>query len=293
VTLHWLIEPGLWSNDAVRTGVGVGAVVAVVSALVGLFTVMRAQSFAGHALADVATAGGAGAAVWGVSPLAGFVVASLAGAGAMEAIGVERVRQRDVATGVVLGGATGLSALFLYLITLNSSSTGSTQSILFGSLFSVSRTTFYVIAVLSVLVCLALAWLGRPLLFVSLSPDAATARGVAVARGALLYTLLMAITVGLSAIVIGSVLSTALLIGPPAAALRLGRSLSVTFTSAAVLGVAAVVIGVVTSYDSYYWWPSHRALPVSFCVVASVVVELVLVNVVHALMRRRDERGRV
>jgi zinc/manganese transport system permease protein len=288
--MRWLLEPGLWTNDAVRTGVGVGAIVAIVSALVGLFTVMRAQSFAGHALADVATAGGAGAAVLGVSPLAGFVVGSLAGAGAMESIGVERVRQRDVATGVVLGGATGLSALFLYLITLNSSSTGSTQSILFGSLFSVSRTTFDVIAVLSSLVCLALAWLGRPLLFASLSPDAANARGVAVTRVALLYTLLMAVTVGLSAIVIGSVLSTALLIGPPAAALRLGRGLSATFMSAAVFGVAAVIGGVVVSYDSYYWWPSKRALPVSFCVVAFVVIELVVVNVVRRMTTRRDAR---
>ena len=289
--MTWLVEPGLWSNDAVRTGVSVGAIVAIVSALVGLFTVMRAQSFAGHALADVATTGGAGAAVLGVSPLAGFVVGSLAGAGAMESIGVERVRQRDVATGVVLGGATGLSALFLYLITLNSSSTGSTQSILFGSLFSVSRTTFDVIAVLSSLVCLALAWLGRPLLFASLSPDAANARGVAVTRVALLYTLLMAVTVGLSAIVIGSVLSTALLIGPPAAALRLGRGLSATFMSAALFGVTAVIGGVVVSYDSYYWWPSHRALPVSFCVVAFVVVELVVVNVVRRMTTRRDARG--
>jgi zinc/manganese transport system permease protein len=285
--MHWFLEPGLWSNDAVRTGVGVGAVVAIVSALVGLFTVMRSQSFAGHALADVATAGGAGSGVLGFSPLAGFVVGALVGAGAMEAIGVERVRQRDVATGVVLGGATGLSALFLYLITLNSSSTGSTQLILFGSLFSVSKATFFVVAVLSAVVCLALAWLGRPLLFASLSPDAANARGVAVARVALMYTVLMAVTVGLSAIAIGSVLSTALLIGPPAAALRLGRSLSATFTTAAVFGVAAVALGVVVSYDSYYWWPSHRALPVSFCVVTLVVVELIAVNVVRRVTTRR------
>jgi len=290
--MHWLIEPGLWSNDAVRTGVSVGAVVAVVSAVVGLFTVMRAQSFAGHALADVATAGGAGAGALGVAPLAGFVVGSVLGASAMEAIGVERVRQRDVATGVVLGGATGLSALFLYLITLNSSSTGSTQSILFGSLFLVSRTTFYVIAVISALVGLALAWLGRPLLFMSLSPDAARARGVAVRRVALAYTLLMAITVGLSAIVIGSVLSTALLIGPPAAALRLGRSMSATFSAAAALGVGAVAVGVVVSYDSYYWWASHRALPVSFCVVAVVVVELVAINLAQRVRDRSSSTRR-
>jgi len=130
------------------------------------------------------------------------------------------------------------------------------------------------------------------LLFVSLSPDAAGARGVAVRRVALGYTVLMAVTVGLSAIVIGSVLSTALLIGPPAAALRLGRSMSVTFAAAAALGVAAVAGGVVASYDSYSWWPSHRALPVSFCVVALVVLELVVVNVAHRVSRRRDGRGR-
>lgn len=286
--MHWLFEPGIWSNAAVRTGTGVGMVVAVVSALVGLFTVMRGQSFAGHALADVATAGGAGAGVIGFSPLAGFVVGSLAGAGAMEAIGVERVRQRDVATGVVLGGATGLSALFLYLITLNSSSAGSTQSILFGSLFSVSNSSFLAIAAVSAGVCLSLAILGRPLLFVSVSPDAARARGVAVRRVALAYTMLMAITVGLSAVVIGSVLSTALLIGPPAAALRLARRMWATLLLATALGVGGVGLGVVASYDSFYWWPSHRSLPVSFCVVTVVVVEVLVANVVA---RARNRRG--
>ena len=290
--MHWLLEPGIWSNAAVRTGTGVGVVVAAVSALVGLFTVVRSQSFAGHALADVATAGGAGAGVFGFSPLGGFVIGSLLGAGAMEAIGVERVRQRDVATGIVLGGATGLSALFLYLITLNTSSTGSTQSILFGSLFSVSNSSFVLISGLSLAVTLALGVLGRPLLLTSVSPDAARARGVAVRRVALAYTLLMAVTVGLSAIVIGSVLSTALLIGPPAAALRLGRRLGASMVMAVALGAGAVVAGVVASYDSYYWWPSHRALPVSFCVVTMVVVELIVTSALARRASARDATGR-
>ena len=290
--MHWLLEPGIWSNAAVRTGTGVGVVVAAVSALVGLFTVVRSQSFAGHALADVATAGGAGAGVFGFSPLGGFVIGSLLGAGAMEAIGVERVRQRDVATGIVLGGATGLSALFLYLITLNTSSTGSTQSILFGSLFSVSNSSFVLISGLSLVVTLALGVLGRPLLLTSVSPDAARARGVAVRRVALAYTLLMAVTVGLSAIVIGSVLSTALLIGPPAAALRLGRRLGASMVMAVALGAGAVVAGVVASYDSYYWWPSHRALPVSFCVVTMVVVELIVTSALARRASARDATGR-
>ena len=42
--------------------------IAVVSAVVGVFTVLRGQSFAGHALTDVATTGGSGAFLLGVEP---------------------------------------------------------------------------------------------------------------------------------------------------------------------------------------------------------------------------------
>ena len=285
-----LFEPGLWTNASVRVGLIVGVVVAIASASVGLFTVVRSQSFAGHALADVASTGGAGAGLAGVSPLIGFVVGSLVGAGAMEAVGVERVRQRDVATGVVLGAATGLSALFLYLIALTSSSTGTTQTVLFGSLFTVAPSTVPVVVALSGAVVVTLAAIGRPLLFASLSPEAARARGVRVARVALAFTGLMAITVGLSSLVIGSILSTALLIGPPAAALRLGGRLAVSVVTATSLGVVAVVVGVILSYDSFYWWPSHRALPVSACVVLAVVLEYAALSIVGARRGRRVPR---
>ena len=285
--MHWIFEPGLWSNPAVRSGLGVGAVVAAISAFVGLFTVVRSQSFAGHALADVATAGGAGAGLAGVSTLAGFVVGSILGAGAIEAFGVQRVRQRDVATGVVLGGATGFSALFLYLITLHSSRTGSTQLILFGSLFSLPTSTAPVVLLIAGAVALVLVVLGRTLLFVTVSPETARARGVAVARVGLIFTVMVAVTVGLSSIVVGSVLSTALLIGPPAAALRLGRRWSSTVLVAMALGVGAVVLGIVMSYDSFYWWPSHRSLPVSSCVVTLVVLELLLTGAIRAARRSK------
>ena len=98
--MRWLFEPGLFANGSVRTALVLGALVAVVSAVVGIFTVLRGQSFAGHALTDVATAGGAAASLAVVSPLFGFIGAGVLGAGAMDAIGVQRVKDRDVATGV-------------------------------------------------------------------------------------------------------------------------------------------------------------------------------------------------
>jgi hypothetical protein len=61
-----------------------------------------------------------------------------------------------------------------------------------------------------------------------------------------------------------------------------------TLVVAATFGVAAVLVGVVVSYDSYYWWPSHRALPVSFCVVALVVAEFVVASLVRRLTTRKS-----
>ena len=73
----------------------------------GVFVVVRSQSFAGHALTDVATTGGSAAYFFGLSPLLGFIGGGVLGAGAMDLIGVERERRRDVATGIVLGTALG------------------------------------------------------------------------------------------------------------------------------------------------------------------------------------------
>jgi zinc/manganese transport system permease protein len=86
------------------------------------------------------------------------------------------------------------------------------------------------------------------------------------------YLAALAISVSLSAVVIGAVLSTALLIGPSAAALRLAKSPIWAMVGAAVIGVAATWIGVVMAYDSYYWPPHGHGWPVSFFVVVLVVL---------------------
>jgi len=290
--VHWIFEPGLWANSSVRTALAVGAIVALVSSVVGVFTVLRGQTFAGHALTDVATAGGAGAVLAGVAPLLGFLGGGVLGAGVMEGVGVERVRGRDVATGVVLGAAFGLSALFLYLSTSTSATTGTTQLILFGSIFTVSPSTLPVVAVLSGAVLLIVASIARPLLLSSLSAELAAARAIRVRAVGFAFVAVLAVSVGLSSIIIGSILSTALLIGPPASALKIVNRLGGAFVLAAAAGVAAALSGVVLAYDSFYWFASHRGLPVSFFVVVIVVLEFVAASVAQRLRQRPGEPGR-
>jgi zinc/manganese transport system permease protein len=277
--VHFVFEPGFFSSSPVQIALVVGAVSAIVSAVVGVFTVLRGQSFAGHALTDVATTGGSGAFFYGASPLVGFVSAGVIGAGAMELVGVERLRGRDIATGVVLGFATGLSALFLYLDTTKSAATGVSQQILFGSIFTLSSSTIPLVAVLSALTLCVLFVIYRPLLLSSVSPDLAAARGIRVRLIGVLFMLTLAVSVGLSSIAIGSILSTALLIGPAAAALRVTTNLRAALMVATLWGVVATWLGIVLAYDSYYWFPSSQGLPVSFFIVALVFVGYLLSGV--------------
>jgi zinc/manganese transport system permease protein len=282
----WVIEPGFFASAPVRTAVAIGGVVAVVSAVVGLFTVMRGQSFAGHAFGDVSAAGGSGALLIGISPLTGFIGLGVIGAGMMELIGIQRVRGRDLATGIVLGAAIGLTALFLYLDTSASATTGAAQQILFGSIFTIT-SSLPLIVTFSVLAVGAIAVMWRPLLLATVSPDIAAARGVPVRLIGIAYMLALAIAVGLSSLTIGAILSTALLIGPAATALRLTRRTGGALVVACVTGVFATWAGILLAYDSYYWGSARRGLPVSFFIVAVIFV----VYLLSGLATRRGAGG--
>jgi zinc/manganese transport system permease protein len=271
-----VFEPGFFSSQPVHVAIVIGSVVAAVTAVVGVFTVMRGQSFGGHALTDVSTAGGSGALLLGMSPLTGFVAGGIIGAGAMEAIGIRRARGRDLATGIVLGAATGFAALFLYLDTTTGATTGATQQILFGSIFVIDSSTIPYVATLGALTLALIAVLYRPLILSSVSADIAGARGVPVRLVGLLYMFALALSVGLSSLAIGTILSTALLVGPPATALRLTKRMGWAVVVASLLGVGATWLGVLLSYDSYYWGSARNGMPVSFFIVAVVFLMYLL-----------------
>ena len=285
-----IFEPGFFDSTTVQTAVLVGAVVALVAAAVGVFTVMRGQSFAGEALGDIGTTGGSGAFLIGVGPLWGFVAISVVAAAAMEMIGVQRARGRDLATGIVLSAALGLAALFLNLDATYHDTTGATVTILFGSMFAIASSTVPVMVLLSLIVLAIVAVLYRPLLLSSVSGELAAARGIPVRLVGALYLLALALSVALAAMTIGTILSTALLIGPAATALRLTKRPGAAMLVAGLIGVGATWLGIVLAYDSYDWPPIHRGWPVSFFVVTIIFV-LYLLAGVPELWRTRKRRA--
>jgi zinc/manganese transport system permease protein len=177
---------------------------------------------------------------------------------------------------VVLGAALGAAALFLYLGTQTSSTTGASFTILFGSMFVISPDTVPALVASGVLALVVVAVLSRVLLLTSLSPDLAAARGVPVRAVGAAYLVVLAVAVSLSAVVIGTVLSTALLIGPAATSLRISKRPARAMLGAALIGTAATWLGILLAYDSYYWPPAGHGWSVSFFVVALVVIGYLL-----------------
>jgi len=271
--LHALIEPGFFSSSPVWLAIAIGGPVAIVAAVVGVFTVIRGQAFAGEALGDIGASGGASAYLAGVGALWGFLGFSVAAAGVMELIGIQRVRGRDLATGIVLGAGFGLAALLLYLGTTYDNASGATITILFGSIFALSSSDLPLVLRFGAVVLASLTVLYRPLMLTSISPELAAARGVPVRLVGAAYLIAMAVAVALSAVTIGAILSTALLVGPAAAALRLTTRPGRAIATAAVIGVGSTWLGILLAYDSYDWTASHQeAWPASFFIVTVILV---------------------
>ena len=276
-------------SSPVQIALLVGALVATVSALVGVFTVIRRQSFAGHALADLGAVGGSAAFLIGISQPWGFVLAGVLAAGLMEVVGLKRVQGRDVATGIIFGTGLGLTALFLYLDTQRAGTSNAAISVLFGSLFVIDASVLPLVVALSTIAILIVVVIYRWLLIDSISQDLAAARGIPVRLTGILFLVALALAVELSALTIGAVLSTALLIAPAATALRLTRRPGAAIAIAIAVGVCSTWLGILVSFESFGWFHGAHSLPVSFCIV-SIAVAVYLLSGAAASVRGRATR---
>lgn len=287
--LSLLVEPGFFTSEPVRTAVVIGAAAAVVSGVVGVFTVIRGQSFAGHALADISSAGGAASFLLGINPLLGFLVMGVIGAATMELARVDRASERDLVTGIVLGAGLGLSALLLYWDVTSMSTTGAAITVMFGSMFAIPAEIIPLALVVGIGALVTVAVLYRPLLLSSLNPDLAAVRGVPVRLVGLLHLIVVALAVALSAITVGAILSTALLIGPAAIALNLAKRPGLAVLLAAAIGVATTWGGILIAYDSYQWTGGH-GWPVSFCIVTLIFLTYLVAGRGRRGQMRRTSR---
>lgn len=229
-----------------------GAIVAVLASAVGWFMVLRRGAFAGHTLSVMAFPGAAGAALAGLPAAVGFYLAC---AGAALAMGLTRVPMARKASGetALIGTiqAAGLAAGFLFLSLSDQILTG-LETLLFGTFLGVSSGQVVTLLAVAAGALAALAAIGRPLLFCTLDPEVARARGVPVRALEVVFLLILALAVAATSQITGALLSFALLVAPPATAqLLTSRPLAGLVLSVAIALVVAW-LGLAAAYFSIY-----------------------------------------
>jgi zinc/manganese transport system permease protein len=230
-----------------------GTIVAVVAAAIGWFMVLRRQSFAGHTLAVVGFPGAAAATWLGLATGYGYFSFCIAGALVIAALPQRSGRTASAEQSAVIGTVQAFALALGYLfVSLYKGFLAGMTSLLFGTIVGVSDTQVVVLLV-SAVPCLAvLIAIGRPLLFASVDPDLARARGIPVRAIGALFLVLLGVAAAGTSQVTGSLLVFALLVAPAATAHKLTARPSVGIAASIVFALAATWIGETLAFFTVY-----------------------------------------
>lgn len=252
-----------------------GTLVALLAGAAGYFVVLRGQSFAAHMLSQVGFPGAAAGVLIHVSPVLGLMVFCLAAALGIGWMGRDLDaghRAESAAVGSILAFSLGLGLLFFRLYA------GSAQGIygfLFGSILGISDQDVLLTLVVAIIGLAALALIGRPLVFASVDPDVAEARGVGVRTLGVAFLVILALSVAITVQIVGTLLIFALLVAPGASALQLtarpGRGLMLSIG----LSLGVTWLGLASAY--------FTNLPVGFFITTLAFAIYVLIRAVKAM----------
>jgi len=259
-----------------------GAIVAVLAASVGWYVVQRRQSFAAHTLAVMAFPGAAGAALAGLPVALGYYLACGLAAlvmGAGRRAGTHAEPGESAAIGTVQ--AAGLAAGFVFLA-LDRGVLGDLESLLFGTFLGVTRAQVLTLLLVAAAVLAALALVARPLLYSTLDPHGAQARGVPVRALDLGFLLALGLAVAATSQITGALLVFALLVAPAAGAQALTARPALGLALSVAIALLVVWLGLALAYFSIY--------PVGFFTTSLAFGVYLLARLARGGARRRGAR---
>lgn len=273
------------SHPFIQHALTAGTAVALLSGLVGYFVVLRGQVFAGDALSHVAYTGALAALVAGVDLRVGLFAATITVGVALGLLG-GRGTADDVVIGTAFAWVLGLGVFFLALYTTHSATGNSAANVnvLFGSLFGISAGTAATATWVAVGLILVLLLIARPLLFASLDPTVASARGVPVRLLGPLFLGIVGASTAEATQAIGALLLLGLLAAPAGAAQRFTDRPWPAFALSGAIAVLVMWAGIALAYAA-------PQLPVSFAIMG--IATAVYAGAVAVTARpRRLQRSR-
>ncbi|TMC82232.1 MAG: metal ABC transporter permease [Chloroflexi bacterium] len=227
-----------------------GTLVALLAGAAGYFVVLRGQSFAAHMLSQVGFPGAAGAVLVHVAPVFGLVAFCVAAALGIGWVGrnVDAGHSAEsAAVGSILAFSLGLGLLFFRLY---AGSAAGIYGFLFGTILGISDRDVQLTFVVALLGLGALAVFGRRLVFATVDPDVAEARGVNVRLLSIGFLVIVALSVAITVQIVGTLLIFALLVAPGASALQLTARPVRALALSVLLSLGFTWLGVALAYFS-------------------------------------------
>ncbi|MBF0715755.1 metal ABC transporter permease [Gemelliphila palaticanis] len=229
-----------------------GTIVAIMAGFIGVFVISRNMSFISHTLSHVGFSGAAFAVFLGISPIYGLILFTTSMSYIVGYLGDKSFR-RESTVSVMLGIFLGLGLLFL---SITPKSTSYVNSILFGSIVSITSEDVKLILILSTVVILLLLSFYRVLKFDSFDQIGAIANGINSKLVSIFFLTLLSIAVSVTVPIIGALLMFVLLTVPASSARFLSNSIAKMIVISIIFSILGVWLGLTLSY--------YTSLPVTF-----------------------------
>lgn len=222
-----------------------GTFIALISAVLGLFLVLRKLSLIGDGLSHVSFGAIALGLFLGIYPFYVALPLVLIAALAVWRLSSKGNMYGDAAIGLI--GAAGIAGGVL-LASLSRGFNIDLFSYLFGNILAVSNSEVISAIAVSLLVALVITIFYRDLVAVTFDSEYAKASGLKADRLDQLLLILSALTVALAIKVVGVMLVSALLILPAVSALQVAKGFKQALILAISTGTLSVIIGITLSF---------------------------------------------
>jgi manganese/iron transport system permease protein/iron/zinc/copper transport system permease protein len=238
-----LFEP--YGFQFFQNGIVVATVAGALCGLLGVFVVLRGMSYIGHGLSHAVFGGAAASAVIGINFFIGAGIWGIISGVLIARVARRRVLGADAAIGVV---TTASFALGLALMNRYGQASKSIEAVLFGSVLGVKVSDIIAVSLVAVFALAVIVVWYRKMLFSTFDPDVAQVSGVNVSVVEVVLLSLLSLTILVTMRVIGTLLISALLVIPAAAARMTTNSFSRLLWISPLIGAVTCFFGMNLSY---------------------------------------------
>ncbi|GAA0588980.1 metal ABC transporter permease [Virgibacillus siamensis] len=263
-----------------------GLLIGIIAPLLGTFIVVRRLSLIADALSHVTLAGIAFGLLIEKKVAAGIITPLYSGMGfsVLGSILIEKLRgvykaYEELAIPIILSGGVGLSVIF---ISLADGFNTELFNYLFGSVSAVSKTDFYSILGISIVIIIVIRVFYKELVTLSFDEEHAIVSGIHSKRIHLLFIVMTALVIAASIRVVGVLLVSALMTLPVAASMRLARGFKQMLVLSIIFGELAVILGLISGY--YFSIP-----PGGTIVVISIIILLISIGMKRFSLKSKGE----